>query len=98
MTRAYLMDLRERAMDRLSSGETNFEVSVALKVAVSSVVKWAQRKRATGSAAPGKMGGHRPLLITGGHRDWVLSEVEHLPHARHCRQTAAARQGSPADF
>ena len=51
MTRAYLMDLRERAMDRLSSGETNFEVSVALKVAVSSVVKWAQRKRATGSAA-----------------------------------------------
>ena len=28
-------------------------------VAVSSVVKWSQRYRATGSVAPGKMGGHR---------------------------------------
>ena len=54
MARAYSMDLRERAMDRLSAGETSYEVSAALKVAVSSVIKWAQRKRATGSAAPGK--------------------------------------------
>ncbi|MGL4437707.1 MAG: hypothetical protein ACRCUE_00385 [Bosea sp. (in: a-proteobacteria)] len=53
----------------------------ALKVAVSSVIKWAQRKRATGSATPGKMGGHRPFLIAGEYRDWVLSEVERMPHA-----------------
>jgi putative transposase len=80
MTRPYSMDLRERAMDRLAAGETSYEVSAALKVAVSSVIKWAQRKRATGSAAPGKVGGHRPLMITGGYRDWVLSEVERMPH------------------
>lgn len=81
MTRPYSMDLRERAMDRLASGETSYEAAAALKVAVSSVIKWAQRKRATGSAAPGKMGGHRPLLIAGEHRDWVLSEVDRMPHA-----------------
>jgi putative transposase len=80
MTRPYSMDLRERAMDRLAAGETSYEVSAALKVAVSSVIKWAQRKRATGSAAPGKMGGYRPLIIAGEHRDWVLAEVECTPH------------------
>lgn len=80
MTRPYSMDLRERAMDRLAAGETSYEVSAALKVAVSSVIKWAQRKRATGSAAPGKMGGYRPLVIAGEHRDWVLAEVERTPH------------------
>lgn len=80
MTRPYSMDLRERAMDRLAAGETSREVSAALRVAVSSVIKWAQRKRATGSAAAGKMGGHRPLMIAGARRDWVLSEVERMPH------------------
>lgn len=88
MTRPYSMDLRERAMDRLAAGETSYEVSAALKVAVSSVIKWAQRKRATGRAAPGKMGGHRPLMITRAHRDWVLSEVERIPHVTIAALTA----------
>jgi hypothetical protein len=54
MTRALSMDLRERAMARLEKGETCRQVASALQVAVSSVVKWSQRKRATGSCAPGK--------------------------------------------
>jgi transposase len=32
-------------------------------VAVSSVVKWSQRYRATGSVKPGKMGGHRKPVL-----------------------------------
>ncbi len=59
------MDLRERALARLEEGETSREVAAALRVAVSSVIKWAARKRRLGSAAPGKMGGHRPYLIDG---------------------------------
>ena len=47
-------------MARLEAGETNCEVAAALKVAVSSVIKWTARKRRLGSPAPGKMGGHRP--------------------------------------
>jgi len=31
-------------------------------ISPSSVVKWSQRLRATGSVAPGQMGGHRPRL------------------------------------
>jgi transposase len=74
------MDLRQRAMDRLAAGETSYEAAAALKVAVSSVIKWAQRQRATGSAAPGQMGGHRRPKIAGADRDWLLAEVERTPH------------------
>jgi transposase len=35
----------------------------SIDVAVSSVVKWRQRYRATGSVAPGKMGGHRKPIL-----------------------------------
>lgn len=80
MARPYSMDLRQRAMDRLAAGETSYEAAAALKVAVSSVIKWAARQRATGSAAPGQMGGHRRPLIAGADRDWVLAEVESNPH------------------
>jgi putative transposase len=80
MVRAYSMDLRRRALDRLASGATSREVAATLQVAVSSVLKWAQRERQTGSAAPGKVGGHRPFLIAGEHRDWVLLQIETKPH------------------
>jgi transposase len=89
MAKPYSMDLRERAMARLESGETSYEVASALKVAVSSVIKWAARKRRLGSAAPGKMGGHRPYLISGEHRLFVLGEVERDPNVT-LHQLAAA--------
>jgi putative transposase len=54
------MDLRERA---------------ALSVAPSSVVKWTQRLRATGSVAPGKIGGHVPPKIAGAHRAWLVART-----------------------
>lgn len=80
MAKPYSMDLRDRAMARLSAGETSREVAAALDVAVSSVIKWACRKRLTGSAAPARMGGRRPRVIIDGHRDFVLGEVTRQPH------------------
>ena len=56
MTKPLSMDIRNRAMARLDAGETVRMVSWALSVAPSSVVKWSQWRRATGSAAPGKIG------------------------------------------
>ncbi len=41
-------------------------------MAVSSAIKWVQRFRRTGSAAPGQMGGHKPKAIRGEHRDWLI--------------------------
>ena len=65
MTKPLSMDIRERAMARLDAGETVRAMAEALSVAPSSVVKWSQRRRATGSAAPGKIGGHVPRNIRG---------------------------------
>ena len=48
-------------------------------VSVSSAVKWTQRYRATGSAAPGKMGGHRrPILAP--YRSFILERISQTPH------------------
>lgn len=80
MARAYSMNLRQRAMDRLAAGETSYAVAEALKVAASSVIKWAQRQRTTNSVEPGVMGGHRRPKIAGADRDWALGQVERTPH------------------
>ncbi len=75
MTKPYSLDLRDRAVARVAAGETVRSVAAALRAGVSSVVKWSQRFRATGSAAPGKMGGHRPRVLIGEHRAWLLARI-----------------------
>ena len=46
---------------------------------MSSVPKWAARYRATGSVAPGRIGGHRPWLLEP-HRERVHALVAATPH------------------
>lgn len=75
MTKPLSMDIRNRAMARLDAGETVRAVAEALSVAPSSVVKWSQRLRATGSAAPGKIGGHVPPKIKGEDADWLRARM-----------------------
>ena len=58
MTKPLSMDIRERAMARLDADATVRTVAEARSVAPSSAVKWSQRRRATGSVAPGQIGGH----------------------------------------
>jgi transposase len=91
------MDLRERALARLAAGQTSREVAAALKVATSSVVKWAARHRRLGSVAPGRMGGHRPAVINGEHRLFVLEQIEKTPHVTlHVLSQALAARGVSA--
>lgn len=75
MVKPLSMDLRERALARLGRGESVRAVAAALAIAPSSVVKWSQRYRRTGSAAPGKIGGHRPRLIVGAQAVWLRARV-----------------------
>ena len=79
MTRAYSNDLRERAVAAVVAGEATRAVAARFDVAVSSVVKWHQQYRATGSVAPGKMGGHRKLVLEG-HRAFILDAMAATPH------------------
>ncbi len=75
MARPYSMDLRERALARVQAGESVRRVAAALSISPSSVVKWSQRYRATGSVAPGQMGGHRPRAIAGADEAWLRRRI-----------------------
>jgi transposase len=79
MSRALSNDLRERVVAAVSGGESCRTVATRFGVPVSSVVKWSQRYRATGSVAPGKIGGHRrPMLEP--HRAFIKERIRQTPH------------------
>jgi transposase len=61
------------------AGESCRSVAARFGVAVSSVVKWSQRHRATGSVVPGKMGGHRKRVLEP-HRAFILERIAQTPH------------------
>lgn len=48
-------------------------------MAVSSVVKWSRRYRATGSVAPGKIGGYRKPVLEP-HRAFIKERISQTPH------------------
>lgn len=79
MTRPLSNDLRERVVAAVAAGESCRTVATRFGVAVSSVVKWSQRYRATGSVSPGKMGGHRKAVLDP-HRTFVRDRVSQTPH------------------
>ena len=78
MARPYSLDLRERVVSAFASGESCRSVARKFGVCVSSVVKWSQRKRKTGSAAAYPMGGKRPRLLEP-HCDWLLARIAEKP-------------------
>ncbi len=79
MTRPLSNDLRERVVSAVLGGESCRTAAVRFGVAVSTVVKWSQRYRSTGSVAPGKVGGHRkPILAP--HRAFIVDRIAQVPH------------------
>lgn len=79
MTRAYSCDLRERVVGAVLAGESCRVVASRFGVAVSTVVKWTQRYRRTGSVAPGKIGGHRRRILEP-HREFIVERLRQTPH------------------
>jgi len=79
MVRPLSNDLRKRAVAAVAKGESCRSVALRFGVAVSSVVKWSQRYRATGSVAPGKMGGHRKRALEP-HRAFIKERISQTPH------------------
>jgi transposase len=78
MARPYSTDLRERVVASVSGGRTCRATAELFGVSVSSVVKWSQRFRATGSAAAYWMGGHRPRVLAG-ESEWLLARLAEKP-------------------
>lgn len=78
MARPYSVDLRDRVVARVEAGDSCRTVAKRFGVSVSSVVKWSQRKRQTGSVAAKPMGGARRRVLTG-ERDWLLWRIKEKP-------------------
>jgi len=78
MIRPLSNDLRERVVAAIAAGAPCRSVAARFGVSVSSVVKWSQRHRATGSVAPGKIGGHRKLVLAP-HRAFIVERIEQTP-------------------
>jgi transposase len=79
MVRPYSLDLRERVVAAVDSGQSCRAVAAIFGVSVASVVKWSQRFRRTGTAAAKPMGGRRPVVLAG-QRAFILERIEAEPH------------------
>ncbi len=73
MARPYSMDLRNRVVAAVDGdGLSRHEAAKRFGVAPSTAIRWMQSFRLTRSAAPGRMGGHKPRTLVGAHRDWLV--------------------------
>lgn len=98
MARPYSLDLRERAVSRVQRGESVRFVAEVLNISPSSVVKWSQRFRATGSAAAGKMGRYRPRVLVGEHAAFLRERIARGGFTLRSLVTELADQGLKVDY
>ena len=74
MSKPCSMDLRERVVAAVETdGMSRKQAAARFGVAPSSAIKWVARFRATGSAAPAKMGGYKPKTLRGEHASWLIA-------------------------
>jgi len=77
MVQAYSVDLRERVVWAVASGQSCRAVASTFGISAASVVRWSQRHRATGDlsarAGPPK---ERSLAA---HRAWILARLAAMP-------------------
>ena len=78
MPRAYSLDLRLRFIDLVEGGLSARAAARQLRVSASTGVKWAQRKRRTGSIEATPMYGH-PLAKLLPHKERLLRLVAEEP-------------------
>jgi transposase len=79
MSRPYSDDLRSRAVAAVQGGQSCRQVAKLFQVGVSSVIRWVDRQRRTGSFSPRPIGGNRGYRIEGEHRAWLLERIVAKP-------------------
>jgi putative transposase len=98
MAKPLSTDLRERAISRVEAGGSVRAVGASLSISPSCVVKWSQRFRATGSVAPGKMGGHKPRILQGAHADWLRERISYSDFTLRGLVAELAERGLKVDY
>jgi transposase len=79
MCRPYSDDLRTRAVAAVEAGMSRHQAAKVFSVGVSSVIRWTQAHRETGSVSPKPMGGSRGCRIEGEDRAWLLGRIAQAP-------------------
>lgn len=79
MCRPYSDDLRTRAVAAVEAGMSRHQAAKVFSVGVSSVIRWSQAHRRTGSVSPKPMGGSRGCRIEGEDRAWLLDRIAREP-------------------
>ena len=99
MAKPYSMDLRERVVTAVESGRMSRNRAAAhFDVAISTVVKWMHRLQATGSVAPGQMGGHKPRKINGDHEVWLTKRLRERDFTLNGLVAELAERGLVVDY
>lgn len=78
MPRAYSMDLRNKVVSAVTDkGSSRREVAARFGIAPSTAIHWLKRSSTTGSVAPKPVGGHhKPALLSGAPREWLLERAK----------------------
>jgi len=78
MSKPYSEDLRERVVTAVERGLSRRQVAGLFDVGISTVIRWVQRFRATGSFSARPMGGDHRSRLTGA-RTWILERIAAAP-------------------
>jgi len=79
MSKALSVALRERVVGAVSAGASCRGAATRFGVSASSAIRWCARLRATGSVAPGALGGDRRSGRIEAHAALIRQEVERMP-------------------
>ena len=90
MAKPYSLDLRDRVVAAVETGGmSRHQAAAHFGVGVSSAIRWVALSRATGSAAPGKIGGYKLKTIRDEHAVWLVAR---------CRAGAFTLRGLVAEL
>ena len=99
MGKPYSMDLRERVVAAVEEGGlSRRRAAERFGVGISTAINWVRRFRATGSVAPGQMGGHKPKKIKGEHRAWLLQRCREQDFTLRGLVAELAERGLKVDY
>jgi len=99
MARPYSLDLRARAVAAVEKdGMSRRQAAERFGIGINTVIVWVRRARATGSVAPGKMGGHKPKSISGKHRAWLLERIKERDFTLRGLVAEFAERGLKVDY
>jgi transposase len=79
MSKPYSDDLRLRAIAAVEAGVSRRQAAEDFSVGASSVIRWSEQHRLTGSVSAKPMGGSRGCRITGEDREWLLVRIVAQP-------------------